>query len=121
MKKDKKEINIKDFASSLINNINKIKSVNKQDDYDSARYEYKYKKIKDKSLDKKIKNNINLSFDINKKEKSELIEKNIIKNIYSNKNLTNIETKTNSMIINKIKNVYKKLKNINIDNNKKDL
>ena len=121
MKKDKKEINIKDFASSLNNNINKIKSVNKQDDYDSTRYEYKYKKIKDKSLDKKIKNNINLSFDINKKEKSELIEKNIIKNIYSNKNLTNIETKTNSMIINKIKNVYKKLKNINIDNNKKDL
>ena len=121
MKKDKKEINIKDFASSLNNNINKIKSVNKQDDYDSTRFEYKYKKIKDKSLDKKIKNNINLSFDINKKEKSELIEKNIIKNIYSNKNLTNIETKTNSMIINKIKNVYKKLKNINIDNNKKDL
>ena len=83
MKKDKKEINIKDFASSLNNNINKIKSVNKQDDYDSTRYEYKYKKIKDKSLDKKIKNNINLSFDINKKEKSELIEKNIINNIYS--------------------------------------
>ena len=54
MKKDKKEINIKDFASSLNNNINKIKSVNKQDDYDSTRYEYKYKKIKDKSLDKKI-------------------------------------------------------------------
>ena len=121
MKKDKKEINIKDFASSLNNNINKIKSVNKQDDYDSTRYEYKYKKIKDKSLDKKIKNNINLSFDIYKKEKSKLIEKNIIKNIYSNKNLTNIETKKNSMIINKIKNVYKKLKNINIDNNKKDL
>lgn len=123
MKKDKKEINIKDFASSLNNNINKIKSVNKQDNYDNTKYEYNYKKIKDKSLDKKIINKNILSFDINKKEKSDIFEEEIIKNIYSNKNIINIEEKKNSMIINKIKNIYKKLKNINIKNldNKNDL
>ena len=51
MKKNKQEFNIKDFASSLNNNISKIKSINNKDNYNS-KTEYKYKKIKDKSLEK---------------------------------------------------------------------
>ena len=111
MKKNKQEFNIKDFASSLNNNISKIKSINNKDNYNS-KTEYKYKKIKDKSLEKLINNN-NHSFDINNKPEPEIFKKNIIKNIYSN-NKTKIEENKNSLIINKMNDIYQKLKKVYI-------
>ena len=117
MKKDKKEMNIKDFAAFLNSDINKIKSVNKHNNFNNNKYENKYKMNRDKNFDKKIINNNNNSVDINSKRESELLQKNITKSIYLNNNLTNIEEKKNSMIINKINNMYQKLKNINIKNN----
>ena len=111
MKKNKQEFNIKDFASSLNNNISKIKSINNKDNYNS-KTECKYKKIKDKSLEKLINNN-NHSFDINNKPEPEIFKKNIIKNIYSN-NKTKIEENKNSLIINKMNDIYQKLKKVYI-------
>ena len=77
MKKDKKEINIKEFALSLNNNISKIKSKQLNNNI-------KNKKIENKSKDKRVFNPINFSIDINTKSKIELYEKSIIKKIYKN-------------------------------------
>ena len=60
-----------------------------------------------------IINNNNHSFDINNKPEPEIFKKNIIKNIYSN-NKTKIEENKNSLIINKMNDIYQKLKKVYI-------
>ena len=94
MKKEQKKININDFASFLNNNISKNNLINSNDKRNKPNnYEYKYKRIKDKSKVKMLNFSNNYSFDIIKKQKNDSFKKIEIKNTLYNKTNKNIDAK----------------------------
>jgi len=101
MKKEKKEINIKEFANLLNNNITKNNLTNyKYNGNLTNRNEYRFKKIKNKIIDRKINKTNNYSFDINTKLKQDKFRKIEIANIYYNKTNKNKDVKMNKITFN---------------------
>ena len=127
MKKEKKEINIKEFASFLNNNISKNNLTNfKYNESLTNRNEYRYKKIKNKNIDKIINNTNNFSFDINSKQKQDKLRKiEIINNIYNNKANKNNDIKKYKITLNNDSKILMKNKSFliktNTNKNKKNL
>ena len=83
MKKDKKEIDIKEFASFLNNNISKVNltELNNSNHINN----HKSKETKNKPKDKIIFNQINNSIDNNNNNKKDHFERVIIKNLFNSK------------------------------------
>ena len=101
MKKEKKEINIKEFANLLNNNITKNNLTNyKYNENLTNRNEYRFKKIKNKIIDRKINKTNNYSFDINTKLNQDKFRKIEITNIYYNKTNKNKDVKMNKITFN---------------------
>ena len=127
MKKEKKEINIKEFASFLNNNISKNNLTNfKYNESLTNRNEFRYKKIKNKNIDKIINNTNNFSFDINSKQKQDKLRKiEIINNIYNNKANKNNDIKKYKITLNNDSKILMKNKSFlvktNTNKNKKNL
>ena len=127
MKKEKKEINIKEFASFLNNNISKNNLTNfKYNESLTNRNEFRYKKIKNKNIDKIINKSNNFSFDINSKMKQDKLRKiEIINNIYNNKANKNNDIKKYKITLNNDSKILMKNKSFlvktNTNKNKKNL
>ena len=99
MKKEKKKMNINEFAESLNNSISKNNLTNFNNDKNlTNKYEYKYQKVKNKSIHETIIKQINYSFDDKTKQKNYVYSNNKNKG-----NSNEIEDKKTNYIITKKK------------------
>ena len=94
LKKEKKKINIKDFANFLNNNISNINLTNCNNNINNKtnRCEYRYKKLKDKKFNKIIFNPFNNLYHSNNKIEE---KKNDCKNMKKNHSFLYMKHKTN--------------------------
>ena len=115
MQKEKKKLNVKEFASFLNNNISKNNLINFNDNKNKThKYENKHKQIKDKSKERIInkEDNENLSFDIKTKPKLDIFKKmKSKKNLYNNKTNKNNDIKKYKIKYNNFNNEIEERKN----------